>query len=678
MAGATDLLALERGYQPFDISSTQPQPKKRGNLFTKLLPAIGGAAGIALAPFTGGGSLALLGLGALGGAAGKVIENKTEGLDAFHNPGQIALEGLFGAGGGALTALKAARAGKAAITAERALATGGAEAAATAGERGIADTALKTASAGLQAPTVSSLIPKTSIRQRVLNASEGLKGEARGIKPGVTVPGTSKRLTGGTSDQINKYIDSLGGAKSAHRQYRVVQADLQRTGERIGNLVTQHDRPLAVTDMTKITTSAADRAKNALGFKPEDQVISDVKSQLGEAKSLTDLRRVRSNLDDALQNFYKQTERDSSTTATMKVVKGYRDGIDKVLTESIPGFKEVNTRYATALKASEQLLSKANPNGLRFFGIQTGIGGEGLQAAKDLAGRAVGKVGGIIPEAGAGGVSGATGNIMNLIKPVAGQEVIHAGGNVALGRGPFGQQPPVDMNGNLTPEQAQSAEARTQETLLASLTPEQRTALAAESQAAGGGAGAAGAPGAGGADTGGMTYEQLTQLVAQDPKNASTYIALYKAQPQDKANKPLSSAASKDVSNAETGIRGISDLQGMLQQDPGVIKRTLVPGRGLFGGFLGNVVDTNGFDAARQQIVDVIARLRTGAAISKSEESRFLKFLPQPFDSPTVAQQKLGYLERQFQRVAAADPAAGNEIQQVFNGQSAGDTAGLQ
>lgn len=673
MPGATDLLSLERGYQPFDITPTLPKPKKQGNLLTKLLPAIGGAAGIALAPFTGGGSLALLGLGALGGAAGKVAENKLEGQSAFANPGQIALEGLFGAGGGALTALKGARAAKAAVSAESALAGGGADAALNVGGRSAADTALSVADKAMQVPTVSSIIPKTSIQQRVMNAGEALKGEARGIKPGVSIPGTSKKLTGNASDTINKYIDSLGGAKSAHRQYRVVQQDLKNTGERISALVTQHDRPLAPTDLTTIATKAADKAKNALGFNPEDQIIADVKTQLGGAKSLSELKQVRSNLDETLQNFYKQTERDSSTTATMKVVKGYRDGIDKVLSDSIPGFKETNTRYATALKASEQLLNKANPNGLRFFGIQTGVGGEGLQAAKDLAGRAVGKVGSVLP-GGDGTTSKIAGNVMSLIKPVARQEVIHAGGNVALGRGPFGPQPAPDTQGLLSPDQATAQEQKVQETLLASLTPEQRTQLAAQG-GAGGDAGAAGGADAGAGTS--MSYDQLLQLVNADPKNADTYLALYKAQPSlnGAAAKPLSASAATSVSNAETGIRGISDLQSMMQSDPGVVKRTLIPGRGLFGGVLGNAVNTNGFDAARQQVVDVIARLRTGAAISKSEEERFLKFLPQPFDSPTVAQQKLGYLERQFQRVASADPSAANEIQSVLNDPSYGGGA---
>lgn len=663
MAGATDLLSLERGYQPLDISSTQPKPKKRGNLLTKLLPAVGGAAGIALAPFTGGGSLALLGLGALGGAGGKILENKVEGQSAFANPGQIALEGLFGAAGGGLQAVKAARAGKAAITAEQALTSGGADAALNTAERGIGGTAVKTADAALQAPTVNSIVPKTSIKQRVANTAEALKGEARGVKPGVSVPGTSKKLNGQTADRINAYIDSLGGSKSAHRQYRVVQQDIETTGKKIADLVTTHDRAVAPNDITAIATKAADKAKNALGFNPEDQVIADVKTQLSGAKSLSELKQVRSNLDETLQNFYKQTERDSTTTATMKVVKGYRDGIDKVLSDSIPGFKDVNTRYATALKASDQLLNAANPKGLRFFGIQTGVGGEGLQAAKDLAGQAVGKFANIIPETG-GANPNIAGNIMNLIKPVARQEAISATGNTAAGRGPFGIQPPVDMAGNLTPEQQQAAEQRTQETLLASLTPEQRTQLAGD-------AGAGASPTADNAAAG-MTYEQLQSLVAQDPKNASTYFSLYdRAQKENAAGKPLSAAATTTVSNAETGIRGISDLQGLMAQDPNAVKRTLIPGRGLFGGFLGNAFNTNSFDAARQQVVDVIARLRTGAAISKAEEARFLKFLPQPFDSPNVAQQKLGYLERQFQRVAAADPTAANEIQTVFN-----DTAG--
>jgi hypothetical protein len=94
----------------------------------------------------------------------------------------------------------------------------------------------------------------------------------------------------------------------------------------------------------------------------------------------------------------------------------------------------------------------------------------------------------------------------------------------------------------------------------------------------------------------------------------------------------------------------------------------------LLGGLIGNAVGTNEYDAARQQVVDVIARLRTGAAISRTEEQRFLKFLPQPFDSPAVREQKLGYLERQFQRVAERNPQAGTDIEAalMYDGEAVG------
>jgi hypothetical protein len=149
--------------------------------------------------------------------------------------------------------------------------------------------------------------------------------------------------------------------------------------------------------------------------------------------------------------------------------------------------------------------------------------------------------------------------------------------------------------------------------------------------------------------------ENLLMDMQRDPKNADKYMDYY-AQMEDifgtKAEKPMSAEAAKSVSNAQIGLQALGDFEGAVAADPSVLTKRVIPGRGILGGALGAALGTRGADAASQQIIDVIARLRTGAAITNDEAKRFEQFIPQAGDSPQVAQQKLGYLRNQFSMVA--------------------------
>jgi hypothetical protein len=129
------------------------------------------------------------------------------------------------------------------------------------------------------------------------------------------------------------------------------------------------------------------------------------------------------------------------------------------------------------------------------------------------------------------------------------------------------------------------------------------------------------------------------------------------------ADKPLSAEASKVVSNANTGIQALNDYQAALEADPSLAAKRVIPGRGLFGGLVGGALGTTGADAAANQIVDVIARLRTGAAITDSEAKRFETFIPQAGDPPETRQQKINYLMNQFQAVASRSGSAGSDLE---------------
>jgi hypothetical protein len=114
------------------------------------------------------------------------------------------------------------------------------------------------------------------------------------------------------------------------------------------------------------------------------------------------------------------------------------------------------------------------------------------------------------------------------------------------------------------------------------------------------------------------------------------------------AKKPMSAESAKVTSNAQLGLQALDDFEGIIGQNPSALRNSVIPGRSVAGGVLGRALGTQELDAARQQVVDVIARLRTGAAITNDEAARFTQFLPVAADSPEVQSQKINYLRQQF------------------------------
>jgi|GEM_PF-6434105 len=113
------------------------------------------------------------------------------------------------------------------------------------------------------------------------------------------------------------------------------------------------------------------------------------------------------------------------------------------------------------------------------------------------------------------------------------------------------------------------------------------------------------------------------------------------------AQKPLSTEAQKFVGNAETGLRAVETIRNELANKKGVRLGAALPfnpGAQTYSTAIGNATD-------------VIARLRSGAAITEQEEKSFRKLLPKLTDSPQTVEYKLAELENQFRRVAQIDPA---------------------
>lgn len=625
--------------QPRTAQPKQQKVKPKGpggvkGFLINNLPAIGGGlgavAGIPGDLFSAGG--ASIAGGAVGAGIGQGIKQRLLGESI--SPKEVGIQALEGGAGGALGGI-------------------------VKGTGSVAKNLSKLGLKGAQdVPETANAVQKSSgVLNKLSNAGTGMRKEARGIKPGATQPGTSQRLSPSSSDNLESYLDNLPGAKnSAHAQLRAVEDDLNSNGKGISDLIGKHDRPTVPDEHMVIHNSAEKAANNSLGFNAEDPLIdgeTGVMSKLANHKNLSDLQGIKGNLDETLKNFYKQTERDSSTTATMKVLKGYRDGIKKVLNDAVPGFEDVNKKYSLGLKAQDQLLKSANPNGLRFFGVQTGLGGEGVQATKDFVGRNLQKLGGNTPTAAKidknlpADVEKNSGSILGSLKGLARDTStlpIRAPATAvarpiasALGIGAQGLTRGV---GNLgSQEQAQVDQAGTADIASTLTTPSTDQTQEDANNPFG--------------------QQSIQQAILQDMqanggKNVSTLLSLYNTFGKQDETKGLNATQQQQSNNAVSGLEDLSSISDMIKQDPSLALKSSVPG----GSLARRLTGTTDFDAARSNVIDVISRLRSGAAISANEEKLYKSLLPSAGDSSESAQSKLQRLQELLSRFANPSPAA--------------------
>lgn len=120
-----------------------------------------------------------------------------------------------------------------------------------------------------------------------------------------------------------------------------------------------------------------------------------------------------------------------------------------------------------------------------------------------------------------------------------------------------------------------------------------------------------------------------------------------------KAAKPLSSATNQQIANAQSGLQQLGVLTQELGANPNAANANAVAS--ILPGSLGNAArgaaGTQGFNTARNEIVDVLARLRTGAAITAAEEEQYKSMLPTAGDSPATVTHKVNIYKQLFQGI---------------------------
>lgn len=125
-------------------------------------------------------------------------------------------------------------------------------------------------------------------------------------------------------------------------------------------------------------------------------------------------------------------------------------------------------------------------------------------------------------------------------------------------------------------------------------------------------------------------------------------------------NKPLSQESAKIISLAQGGLDVAAQLKDQFF-DPktGGFQHGKF-GRAAAGSILPNFIaseDAQFFETRKQNLSDLVGRMRSGGAINKVEEERFLKLMPRFGDEEELVKYKLNQLNKEFSAVQEAmDP----------------------
>jgi len=125
-----------------------------------------------------------------------------------------------------------------------------------------------------------------------------------------------------------------------------------------------------------------------------------------------------------------------------------------------------------------------------------------------------------------------------------------------------------------------------------------------------------------------------------------------------------SSEAAKTLTLATEGIDVTNQIRNQFYTTDPKTKTTTFNkpkfGRASAGAVLPNILaseDAQAFETRRQNLSDLVGRMRSGGAINKDEEARFLKLIPRFGDKEAIVNSKLNQLENNFSSVAKSiDP----------------------
>lgn len=451
------------------------------------------------------------------------------------------------------------------------------------------------------------------------------------LRAGIVNPKVAASPFGATKEAgVVNTLNNLGLKGSAKNQYQKLPGVMTKLNSQIDTALTSNTN---TSSLSKLTGSIKKTSKDLPQFINGDPTYTkSLVNELGDLNTkftsnkvtAAQLQKAKTELSGKMGNIFtkvaKGADLNPKEASRLAIWKGLDDHIVKVA----PEVKALTSQQAKLYEAAPGLLASSKKTmGIPLLGVKSGGAERIAQGGQDLVGRGLQRMGGVRPIAGAKGMI----NSIPGAAPVMKQAKFQAPGNLveALTSPGMSQEDQMiqeaqSMDPNMIPKAEDYA---SQVSTYEDAAPEAQNPY---------------------------PQEALMADIQRDPKNADDYMKLYSMfakQNEIKAPKALSSAAKQQNALVGTGLNAISNLRSMFQKDPSLIAKTGVPGRNVLG--IGNrVLGLGEYEAMAQQAIDSVARLRTGAAMTPSEETFYRRMVPQAGDSEATINQKLDELERYF------------------------------
>lgn len=605
---------------------TQGSGGKKPSFLESLLPSIGGFGGGALGGAAGGalaGSAILPGIGtaaggllgallggAAGGAAGKVAENKFSG-QALGNgvAGQALEQGALSAG--PLRLLKGASAGAKALTTG---ATAAEDAATQGGGRLV--NALNAAGTAATAPGLAS---KTA--SAIANKGTQVEARAGGFGIGEKVAG-KPALGYYDSAKIGKDLQAEGiPAGSPENRLKAVEDKLNTYGQQIDQHVAANNAPLTAAQKQAVVDNYQKSLTNTPGITSAGQkyasgLIEDFKNQVNTPADLVKFRR---GVDSNLINFTKNP--DAATTDRQIVARALRGTLSDATEQAAPGMSALNKSYSKLVNAKDFLVG-AN----KAVSDQSQAGG-GLVSrllTNDTAQAAKSHLGSLMQKAAPDAAGGA--NPFGAL-PIAAR-TLPTGILQAAGQQAAQMAQPNTTSANIqSPNSASSSSINPSMTDLSQISPDSSSGNPSPFDPS-------------------QIEGNIQQILASGGtmKDAQDYVSLATAvnnlNQSGQKSPSLNATQIQQANNAQSALGDLQTIRDSISSDPSVLLKDSIPG----GSLARRLTGTGNYDTAKQNVVDVIARLRSGAAISQDEANRYMSMLPTGADNQQVALQKIDRL----------------------------------
>lgn len=584
-----------------------PKPKQqgKGGFLSSIISELGGAGGaaggaaIGTALLPGVGTLVGAGLGGfLGGTGGRVAENKIR--DNRIGIGDALKEGSLA---GALSA---------------------------AGQGYNLYKGAKAAKAGVQGIEELSKIGKvgTSLRSNVVNP-----------KVAASPFGANQEAN------LVKTLNGLGLKGSAKNQYEKLPGVMSKLGGEIDTALAKNTNTSTLSKLVgevKTNTKALPQFINgeASYNKALTSELKDLTSKFGSSKiSAAEVQAAKTDLSSKMGSIFNKVAKGADLNPKEASRLAIWKGLDSHVVSIAPEVKALTAQQGKLYEAAPGLLAKSKKTlGIPLLGIKSSAAERLAQGSQDLAGRTLQAVGGVGKAA-----APATGGIVEqTLKGIPKNLKVQAPGNY-LGAAGMDTQP-MEQD----PQQSQDEQLM------------QIYEQLSGGQAPMGGQDLMGQMGGQMPEQPTYTVQQAMADIAKYPKDQAKIMDYYKFvnAASETNSKPLNSTAQQRVGNATSGLDSIGVLESTLATDPGAFQRQALPNP---LGITARLTGTSDLRAATDNVVDVIARLRSGAAITDSEAARFSRLLPRAGDSPQTAARKIAQVRRDLENVVGMAQGGGQE-----------------